>query len=505
MRPIEVFYESLIKFAYKQGPHGPHITRYSMYRSLKNRLAAEDSADKCAIVVSGSEYLANLLGLHKTQKLSLPYPEFTLDNLALLSDSYDFIVSDQVLEHCKDIHDVATETIRVLKPGAWFVHTTCFINVVHGAPSDYWRFTPSVLARMFPQTSHSLAEGWGNRVATMIMEAGYRMSAVPDDVNNPIHVLATHNEADWPITVWVVGQKAQDGNEISATTLTRKAKPQSYSFAPTAARTGVVTCIRNEAPYLLEWIAHYRVLGFEQIVIYDNESNDASADILGPLADAGAIQAVYWKSRPGENKQVGAYNDAVARLNGLIEWCAFLDLDEFLVLDEGTTLESILPTDAATSALGIPWRIYGSNGQTLRRRGLTIERFTTAATDNNDHVKSMVRLADVQFMNVHVPQLKSGAIMDLEGVEIEYSTRGKLGRVTNGPARINHYFCRSKEEFECKRIRGRGAVAPGQSDEIRDVSAFLSMDANEVEATSALAMAPLVHAEVARLRKLIRA
>jgi SAM-dependent methyltransferase len=474
-----------------------------MYRSLKGILSSEDSSDKKAVVISGSDYLARLVGLHRTKRIALNYPEFTAENLPLRSDSYDFVISDQVLEHCRDIADVANETMRILKPGGWFVHTTCFINVVHGAPSDFWRFTPAGLAGLFPHATDVKADGWGNRVATILMETGRRLLPVPEDANNPIHQVAVHNEPNWPISTWVHGRKSFEPTNIAAAVHSRKAAPRSYVCKPKNARFGVVACARNEAPYLLEWIAHYRVLGFEQITIYDNESNDASFDILEPLSKSGSINAIYWRPEANQNKQVSAYNDAVRRLRDSCEWCLFVDLDEFLLLDEGFSLSDILPRDPTVRGVGIPWRIYGSNGREYRDTGLTIERFTKSAARNNSHVKSLVRLRDVKYMNVHVPELASGRLVDLEGREISYECRGKLDWIANGPARINHYFCRSAEEFEYKRARGRGAVSAAQPDAIRSLDIYKTMDQNEVESLQALRMVPAIKEEIAQLRKLI--
>lgn len=38
------------------------------------------------------------------------------------------------------------ECRRVLLPGEIAVHTTCLSNPIHGAPGDFWRFTPDGLS-----------------------------------------------------------------------------------------------------------------------------------------------------------------------------------------------------------------------------------------------------------------------------------------------------------------------------------------------------------------------
>lgn len=255
--------------------------------------------------------------------------------------------------------------------------------------------------------------------------------------------------------------------------------------------------MRNEAPYLLEWIAHYRVLGFDQITIYDNESNDASAKILAPLAKAGLINAVFWRDRP--IKQHKAYNHAVRRLRPFVEWCLFVDLDEFLVIDPGLSLQDILPKDPDVAAIAMPWRWYGSAGIRNREVAPIIERFIKAASRNSRTAKSLVRLRDVQVMQVHLPKTIAGRITDVQGRTIESRVKRSLPWVVDGPARINHYCNRSWEEFECKRARGRGA-AMGQ---FRSVDAFEKGPPSDVELLDTLRLLPAVKEEIARLRAIV--
>src|SRR5262249_54002744 len=153
-----------------------------------------------------------------------------------------------------------------------------------------------------------------------------------------------------------------------------------------------------------------------------------------------------WRDRP--NKQNRAYNHAARRLRPFVEWCLFIDLDEFLVLDPGVSLDDILPKDPAVAAVAIQWRWYGSSGLRNRDTGLVIERFTKAAAENSRVVKSMVRLRDVQRVEVHIPRAISGRVTDVAGRTVENLHSSSLPWVADGPARLNHYCNRSWEEFE---------------------------------------------------------
>jgi SAM-dependent methyltransferase len=132
-------------------------------------------------------------------------------NLGFDDEIFDFCVSDQVLEHIEGDPFLAfAETVRVLKPGGFVCHTTCFLNEVHKAPGDFWRFTVDSLKLLAKHCglTVTLAGGWGNREVISIMrDAQLRFKKIPNDPNNPIYQLATRNEPDWPISVWIIAQK----------------------------------------------------------------------------------------------------------------------------------------------------------------------------------------------------------------------------------------------------------------------------------------------------------
>lgn len=199
---------------------GAHITRFAMYRALKDCLAEYDSPDKTALAISLSRPFAQaILGLRRTRYTEANYPEYDMVKLPFEDASFDFCMSDQVLEHVEgDPVTAFQESARVVRPGGFICHTTCFINEIHGVPSDFWRFTPDSLRLMAKLSGCKVvtAAGWGNREAWGIMRHGFRFAAIPNDPKHPLHVVATRNEPDVPIVVWVVAEKLAT-TDISST------------------------------------------------------------------------------------------------------------------------------------------------------------------------------------------------------------------------------------------------------------------------------------------------
>jgi muconolactone delta-isomerase len=44
--------------------------------------------------------------------------------------------------------------------------------------------------------------------------------------------------------------------------------------------TTLVATLKNEGPYLWEWVAYHKSIGFDNIVIFQNDSNDMTHGIL---------------------------------------------------------------------------------------------------------------------------------------------------------------------------------------------------------------------------------
>lgn len=189
-------------------PRGPHITRYAMYREFVKYRGALDPTGR-TLAVSHSLPVCEVLGIDPGVIVEANYPECNLLELPHADESFDTVVSDQVLEHVEgDPQKAIDESFRVLKPGGIAVHTTCFINPMHDKPGDYWRFTPEALRLLCRDASEIItAGGWGNRMAWVVELMGLRFDGIPETRLHPLHQVALHNEADWPIVTWIIARK----------------------------------------------------------------------------------------------------------------------------------------------------------------------------------------------------------------------------------------------------------------------------------------------------------
>lgn len=65
------------------------------------------------------------------------------------NESFDVVISTEVLEHVPDPDAYLTEVKRVLKPGGLFFFTVPFLMSLHEVPHDYYRYTPYALEMIF--------------------------------------------------------------------------------------------------------------------------------------------------------------------------------------------------------------------------------------------------------------------------------------------------------------------------------------------------------------------
>lgn len=233
---------------------------------------------------------------------------------------------------------------------------------------------------------------------------------------------------------------------------------------------------KDEGPYFTEWIEWHLSKGVEKFYIYDNESTDGTKDILEPYIQRGIVEYIHW---PGYRRQLAAYDDCLLRHRYSTRWIAFIDLDEFIVPVQDTSIPEFLKRFEAFSAVEINWLCYGSGGQRQKLPGGVMERFRCHSTPDhelNHYVKSIVNPRRVfNMIGCHEAAKICGYNADSHGEPIlrHFKSRTPLHDVI----RINHYAVRSYEEFLEKQKRGR---ASGRARSVAD-EYFNKYDLNDIE------------------------
>ena len=254
-------------------------------------------------------------------------------------------------------------------------------------------------------------------------------------------------------------------------------KEQSLSFEHEVA---IVAIAKSEGLYIREWIEYHRLIGISKIYLYDNESNDRTKSILAPYIES---QFIEYRYITGIGRQLDAYNDAIARHKNDCRYMAFIDLDEYIMPEKpfepiGLIVERVLSQRKAAAGIALNWCLYGNSGHIKRPNGLIIENYVDRAKETNPMNHMIKTLCNPRlvhyFISPHYPQYKLGAIsVDSTGL---HRSKGWFCRdLTFKNLRLNHYYCKSKEDYKIKTSRGLGDRAGSY-----DLSKYEKMNFNEI-------------------------
>lgn len=240
----------------------------------------------------------------------------------------------------------------------------------------------------------------------------------------------------------------------------------------------VVTAMKNEAPFILEWIAYNRLIGVDHFLVYTNDCTDNTVAMLDRLAELGIVTRRDNPYTPGGKvkPQHAALKDAVRQpVYRAADWIVTIDLDEFIAVHVGGgTLRDLFAACNHPNAISLTWRFFGNGGVTRFEDRPVIEQFTRCAPEAFPDpglawgFKTLFDRRTCRFrrLGVHRPGgLEEGA----EGAVRWVNGSGRVmprrllakGWRTVQPifgyrlATLNHYALRSAESYLVKRDRGR--------------------------------------------------
>lgn len=241
-----------------------------------------------------------------------------------------------------------------------------------------------------------------------------------------------------------------------------------------APRILAISTMRNEGPYLPEWLAHHIGAGVSDFLIYSNDCEDGTDAMLDALAAAGVVEHV--RNPGGARVQWRALQDAGRRaVTAAADWIMVIDADEFVNLRAPLdTLGDLVAAVGDAEAVVLPWRLFGSGGAARAGPAATTTRFTRAAPQPCAYpvaasfFKTLYR-REGRFHRpgIHRPRQPDPARhgparwVDGSGRRLPAGFAAHQERISTyglPPAsalvQLNHYSLRSAEEFMVKRTRG---------------------------------------------------
>ncbi|MFN3824424.1 MAG: glycosyltransferase family 2 protein [Pseudorhodobacter sp.] len=294
-----------------------------------------------------------------------------------------------------------------------------------------------------------------------------------------------------------------------------KPKPAPKS-AVLGGRTAIVTTMKNEGPFILEWLAYHRAIGVDDFLIYTNDCTDGTDTMLDLLQHKGIVQHRENPFRDSGLKPQHAALQA-AESEPVMQDCGWgicMDVDEFINIRIGDgTLAALYAAMGEANMISLTWRLFGNADMHGYEDRFLLDQFTRCAPEviRKPHqawgFKTLFRNIDIyKKLGVHRPK---GLIPDLWDRVKWLNGSGKAMPRTmfrNGWrssvetygydwVQLNHYAVRSAESFLVKRDRGR----VNHVDRDQGLNYWFRMNHNIAEDRSIQRMIPRLRAEYDRL------
>ena len=222
----------------------------------------------------------------------------------------------------------------------------------------------------------------------------------------------------------------------------------------------VCTCAKNENNYIVEWIEHYLKLGFDKIIICDNNDDDSLESVISEYTNRGVVE--IFNCRGFGSFQVQFYS--MFCTEGNYKWCAYFDCDEFLELGVYSNIKDYLATKQNDICISFNWMTYGSGGQYHMKEGGVQERFKYPISPislftENCFIKSIVKGGDTfkngcWFNGSHIPTTEPMYWHNVGGYVQNNTTSHMYFVPKYKEGYIKHYYTKSFEEWMNKASRG---------------------------------------------------
>jgi hypothetical protein len=262
--------------------------------------------------------------------------------------------------------------------------------------------------------------------------------------------------------------------------------------------TCLVSSMRNEGRYILEFVAHYLLLGFDKIYVATNNNTDHTEQLLMALDRAGVVTCFAQDCAPGSNPQKSGYRAIFKhiRAHHPSPVLHIADADEFLMLYHDSDVRHFLSRFDDFDTIGFTWKFYGSGGHENPPPGIVMESYSHRVSDAHRGSRTIKSLTsdgpNLIGFGIHFPHFvdptqarriySDGTTISNDWYLQPAETRGAHQawvEVRTKLAAVHHYGLKSREEYANRRLRGLGDSFGTEKDRYTDTY-FEMFDQNEV-------------------------
>jgi glycosyl transferase family 2 len=238
----------------------------------------------------------------------------------------------------------------------------------------------------------------------------------------------------------------------------------------------LVTTMKNEGPFMLEWLAYHMSIGVTDFVVYTNDCTDGTDTMFDLLDRKGIVQHCQNPYREtGQKPQHAAYLAAQSTQKARdADWIMCMDVDEYINIHVGDgTLHDLFAAVPEANIWSMTWRLFGNAEVDLFEDKFITEQFFRCAPKlcrkphqawgfktlfrNNGYYKKFGVHRPVGLQpefKEHIHWVNGSGEKMPENI-LRTGWRNTTKSYGYDMVTLNHYALRSCESFLVKRDRGR--------------------------------------------------
>lgn len=239
--------------------------------------------------------------------------------------------------------------------------------------------------------------------------------------------------------------------------------------------------MRNEAPFILEWVAYHRMIGINDPIVFSNACTDGTDLMLERLDEMGLIRHL-----PNPTTMTGGHMHIVAALRYLnfgsrlrrSDWVISFDVDEFVNVKVGQgRMEDLFDAVPDANLISLSQQNFGHSGEWDYRDDLQIATFDHGWDKASSYTRNLNRRgtktlthqsSDPVSWGNHSPVFDASKLEKLSpvngsGQDISELDMTQTIKALPAPhygfdlVQLNHYALRSVDSYLLKVARGSSA------------------------------------------------
>ena len=243
-------------------------------------------------------------------------------------------------------------------------------------------------------------------------------------------------------------------------------------------RISSVTPMKDEAPYLLEWVAYHRLIGINDIIVFSNGCVDGTDLMLERLDELGVLR--HFPNPSGVMDMTRHHLAAIRYINTSrrlfrSDWVVSLDVDEFICVNVGDgRLTDLFTAVGDANVISMSQHNFGCSGLRSYHDKLVIGQFRNAADQqkayhrrlNRRGTKTLTHIsAGAREFHNHSPVFHRGKVDQVRmvngsGTPVTDADLTRDVKSLQAPqygfdlVQLNHYAVKTMESFLLKAARG---------------------------------------------------